>query len=196
MRQLEKSEKTRQTILSAGRELILARGFSGVGLKDILAASGVPKGSFYYYFASKEVFGAKLIEQYIDEYLATFDRITSEPTTGADKLYAYLGHALPDEGRSPMSDRCLVVKLAAEISDISEPMRLALSGGVDTITQRLATVLEQGRSDGSLSFTGDALIAARDLYARWVGAAVLAKLNMGLRPLEEAMEDTRSRFAV
>ncbi|NVK33855.1 MAG: TetR/AcrR family transcriptional regulator [Rhodobacteraceae bacterium] len=195
MTELAKSEKTRNTILKAGRELVLAKGFSGVGLKDILSACGVPKGSFYYYFESKERFGCELIEDYIEEYLATFERITAAEPTGAGKLFSYLGHALPAEGRSPMCERCLVVKLAAEVSDISEPMRQALSGGVDEITRRLGNVLDLGRRDGSLTLSGDPLVAAKDLYARWVGAAVLAKLDLSIQPLEQALRDTRERFA-
>ena len=44
---------TRQHILDCGRQLVAAKGFVGVGLAEILATAGVPKGSFYHYFASK-----------------------------------------------------------------------------------------------------------------------------------------------
>ena len=49
----------RQNILQAARPIIGAKGFSAVGLTEILAAAKVPKGSFYYYFTSKEAFGKR-----------------------------------------------------------------------------------------------------------------------------------------
>ena len=65
MKRLNKSETTRQHILDTSFELVLHKGFVGVGLQEILKACDVPKGSFYHYFASKEAFGCALLEQYI-----------------------------------------------------------------------------------------------------------------------------------
>ena len=47
----------RQHILDVAHPLLLRKGFTGVGLAEVLAAAKVPKGSFYHYFGSKEVFG-------------------------------------------------------------------------------------------------------------------------------------------
>ena len=55
---------TRQHILDCGRRLVATKGFVGVGLSKILSTAGVPKGSFYHYFASKEAFGAALLDDY------------------------------------------------------------------------------------------------------------------------------------
>src|SRR5688500_7187906 len=65
-----KEQDTRRRLLDAGFELIAAKGFNGCGLTEILQRAGVPKGSFYHYFASKEDFGVALIEQSRDEHLA------------------------------------------------------------------------------------------------------------------------------
>ena len=53
----------RQHILDTGRSIILGKGFSAVGLNEILATAQVPKGSFYHYFKSKEVFGEAMVER-------------------------------------------------------------------------------------------------------------------------------------
>ena len=52
-------------ILSAGAKLVWQKGFNDTGLQEILREAGVPKGSFYYYFDSKETFGLELIDVYI-----------------------------------------------------------------------------------------------------------------------------------
>lgn len=52
----------RQHILDTAKPIMLRKGFSAVGLNEILQAAGVPKGSFYHYFGSKEAFGEALLE--------------------------------------------------------------------------------------------------------------------------------------
>ncbi|MEQ3626390.1 MAG: TetR/AcrR family transcriptional regulator [Celeribacter sp.] len=190
---LTKAEQTRALILSTGRELVLARGFSGVGLKDILTSAQVPKGSFYYYFASKDAFGAAMLADYVAEYLDGFDRIVAAPGTAGDRLDAFFSRALGGEAGS-MAQRCLVVKLAAEIADLSEAMRCILDDGINQLCARLATLLEDGAVDGSLCPQTDSSAAARLLYAQWLGAAILAKLARDPAPLEQALIDTRRRF--
>ncbi len=57
-------ESTRLLLLEKGAEIIIEKGFNNTGIQDILNAAGVPKGSFYYYFKSKEDFGLSLIDFY------------------------------------------------------------------------------------------------------------------------------------
>ncbi len=55
---------TRDLLLQAGLEVLTEKGFSSTGIDGILKRVGVPKGSFYHYFSSKEDFGTQLIERY------------------------------------------------------------------------------------------------------------------------------------
>jgi len=48
---------TKTHLLDTGYQLIASKGFTAVGIKQILDTAGVPKGSFYHYFASKKAFG-------------------------------------------------------------------------------------------------------------------------------------------
>ena len=75
MAEQKKSDLTRQKILTSGRALISKHGFGAVGLARILKESGVPKGSFYYYFPSKEAFGHALLTDYVADYLARIDAL-------------------------------------------------------------------------------------------------------------------------
>lgn len=61
--------EVRQHILNIAKPIMLRKGFSAVGLNEILAAAGIPKGSFYHYFGSKEAFGEALLESYFEGYL-------------------------------------------------------------------------------------------------------------------------------
>ncbi|PTY37628.1 hypothetical protein BGP77_14155 [Saccharospirillum sp. MSK14-1] len=186
-----KSEQTRQRILQTGRDLVLSGGFVGVGLKQILTDSGVPKGSFYYYFDSKEAFGCALLQDYVDEYLARLDTIVALPYSAADRLMRYLQPA--QDASACIAERCLIVKLAAEISDLYESMRLILDAGVAGIVARLTQLLEAGQADGSLQSDHPHNDAA-SLYSQWLGAAVLTKLSQQPSFLQNAVADTQRRF--
>lgn len=189
----KKSELTRSRILSEGRALVLASGFGGLGLTQLLTASGVPKGSFYYYFASKEAFGCDMLNDYVTDYMAALDAIIARPEPAAERLNSFFSAALGGEAGS-MADRCLVVKLAAEIADLSEDMRHILDEGVIAVCDRLAALLRAGIEDGSITPQEDPGSAAALLYSQWLGAAIIAKLSRRPAPLEQALADTRRRF--
>ena len=76
---VKESSETRTSILQAGQRLMAGKGFSAVGLNEILSDIGVPKGSFYHYFASKEAFGEALLDRYFDDYLAELDETLRKP---------------------------------------------------------------------------------------------------------------------
>lgn len=190
-----KSELTRSRILSEGRALVLAQGFGGLGLTELLNASRVPKGSFYYYFASKETFGCEMLNDYVADYLAALDAIVAHPHPAAERLDSFFSAALQSDAGS-MADRCLVVKLAAEIADLSEDMRQILDQGVTAVSGRFARLLREGVEDGSIIPQPDPDSAAALLYSQWLGAAILAKLSRSPVPLEQALADTRRRFFV
>lgn len=61
------AQETRQHILDVAKALMTQKGYTAVGLAEVVAAAGVPKGSFYYYFKSKEEFGQALLQEYFDE---------------------------------------------------------------------------------------------------------------------------------
>src|SRR5574337_1694674 len=55
---------TREALIRAGVELLTEKGFNSVGLEEVLRRVGVPKGSFYHYFSSKDDFGRQVLEAY------------------------------------------------------------------------------------------------------------------------------------
>ena len=57
-------QNTREQIVQAGLKCLVEKGFNGVGVQDITTTAGVPKGSFYNHFESKEALGAEIVERY------------------------------------------------------------------------------------------------------------------------------------
>jgi TetR/AcrR family transcriptional repressor of nem operon len=184
--------EVRQHILDTAMPILLGKGFSAVGLNEILAAACVPKGSFYHYFGSKEAFGEALLTSYFAEYAERLDDLlVRQPGTAAERLMRYWDDWCTIQCADDPVGKCLAVKLGAEVSDLSEAMREALCRGTDAIISRIAACIEEGRADGSLASVTDAATTAVTLYELWLGATLLEKIRRDRRPLDSAMVTTR-----
>jgi len=182
----------RQKILASGRHTMGGKGFSAVGLNEVLTAAGVPKGSFYHYFGSKEAFGEALLQDYFDEYLAEMDQIfRAGGQTSAQQLDSYFAAWMASQSFEDCQGKCLAVKLGAEVADLSPAMRAALRSGTAGIIQRLARAIEGGQADGSLACSGDASALAQSLYQLWLGASIMVKIVRGPQPFDNALRATR-----
>lgn len=186
----------RQHILATGRSIIMGKGYSGVGLNEILSAAGVPKGSFYHYFKSKELFGKAMLEDYVDAYLAELDAmLAADGSTGLARLMRYWDSWLLLNDDACAGSKCLVVKLSSEVADLSEAMRGVLLQGTNRIVQRLADCIADGVNDGSIRSGTAAQPTALALYEMWLGAALLTKLRREPSALQNALHATRAMLA-
>ena len=168
------------------------KGFAAVGINEVLAEAGVPKGSFYHYFDSKDAFGEAMMRRYFHDYIADMERIFAEPNrTSAERLMAYWDHWRENQSAAGCQGKCLAVKLSAEVSDLSETMRLALKEGTTAIVDRLEDIIIRGIEDGSLTINGDARGIAQVLYDMWLGGSVMAKIHRDLSPLDTTLAFTR-----
>lgn len=168
------------------------KGFAAVGINEVLAEVGVPKGSFYHYFDSKDAFGEAMMRAYFQDYLADMDSIFAEPDrTSADRLMTYWGRWRENQSTADCQGKCLAVKLSAEVSDLSEAMRLALKDGTTAIIDRIEDIIVKGVEDGSLAIDGDPRAVAQILYDTWLGASVMAKIHRDPAPLDATLAFTR-----
>ncbi|MFD7024994.1 TetR/AcrR family transcriptional regulator [Promicromonospora sukumoe] len=183
---------TRQTIIDAAQVIMARKGWAAVGINEVLGAAGVPKGSFYHWFSSKDAFGEAMMRSYFTDYLADMDAIFARPgVSAADRLMAYWHSWRETQGLEDCLGRCLAVKLGAEVADLSEPMRLVLKEGTAGIIDRVRGMVEEGLSDGSLSVDGEPGMVAQTLYDLWLGASVMAKIHRDPAPMDNALFSTR-----
>jgi TetR/AcrR family transcriptional repressor of nem operon len=183
-------DNTRQHILETGQRIIVGKGFASVGLNEILTTAGVPKGSFYHYFGSKEQYGQALLQDYFDRYLAELDALfASAAASGHERLMRYWQRWLGKQLDTCAEQKCLVVKLAGEVADLSDAMRITLRDGTEQVVQRIAGLIEEGVADGSIP-TMEPRATAQTLYQLWLGASLLGKLHRDATALENAMAFT------
>jgi TetR/AcrR family transcriptional regulator, transcriptional repressor for nem operon len=190
-----KSGDTRQQILDTARDIILGKGFAAVGLNEILTSVGVPKGSFYHYFKSKEQFGDALLEDYFDDYLRQLeDTLKDNGNSISSRLLGFFQFWLDTQSSDATTDKCLVVKLSAEVTDLSEAMRLTLKNGTDRVIACLTHCVEEGIRTGEFPANLDAITVTAEIYYMWIGATLLTKVGRTRAALECAMNATKARL--
>ena len=186
------TKSARQTILDSARPLVGAKGFSAVGLNEILQAADVPKGSFYHYFSSKDAFGVVLLDTYFDNYVQGMQQLFNQPgLSHCAKLLRYWDGWIDNQTGCTDAGKCLAVKLGAEVSDLSEPMRLALQRGTSRTIELLGVALQRGVEEGSLWLQQRPHDLAHQLYALWLGTSVMSKITRTAAPFDEALLLTR-----
>jgi TetR/AcrR family transcriptional repressor of nem operon len=184
--------ETRQSLLNAARRIVVAKGYAAVGINQVLAEAGVPKGSFYYYFDSKDAFGEALMKSYFDDYFATMDGIVADKgRNSAEHLMRYWQYFYDTQVADDCQGGCLVVKLGAEIADLSEAMRVTTKAGTAEIVDRLERMIADGVADGSVSIDDSPRATAEALYDLWLGASMIAKIHAAPGQLDRAMAVTR-----
>ena len=93
-------------------------------------------------------------------------------------------------------DKCLVVKLSAEVTDLSETMRITLKNGTDRVIDRLTRFVAEGIAQGEFPAELDAKNVTAEIYYMWIGATLLTKVSRTRDALERAMHATKSRLAL
>ncbi|HWU83000.1 MAG TPA: TetR/AcrR family transcriptional regulator [Methylophilaceae bacterium] len=192
-----KAADTRQQILHTARGIILGKGFAAVGLNEILSCAGVPKGSFYHYFKSKEQFGNAMLEDYFEEYMVMLETLLGDKTLPASsQLLGYFRYWLESQTSDTTEEKCLIVKLSAEVTDLSESMRLTLKRGTDDIIRRLAEAVDAGAREGDFPADIEVTRVTHELYYLWLGATLLTKVQRNRDALERAYRATCERLGV
>jgi len=103
---------TRAALVDAGLQIMLEKGYHHTGIQDVLQAAGVPKGSFYYYFPSKEAFGLEVIASFAAAYLARLEQSLGEPTQSPlTRLRRHLEQTLARFARRGCRGGCLIGNL-------------------------------------------------------------------------------------
>ena len=183
-----RSAQTREKILDQGMHQFLLHGFHGTGLKELLQAIGVPKGSFYNFFESKEAFAAEVVERYSSQVLTALESI--EDAARNDALVAlrdFFTAVVEDYVLKDFSEGCLVGDLTNEIAVSSDLCRLALAGALRDWKGRFGALIELGQDQGKVrrDLTADDL--ADHLLSTWEGAVMRMKAERSARPVERAL---------
>jgi TetR/AcrR family transcriptional repressor of nem operon len=165
---------TKQKILEAGAAIIHQKGFNYTGLQEILSAAGMPKGSFYNHFKSKEDFGLQVID-FFSDYFDQFSKDILEDRTRSplSRLEELLDRFMDFFISKDYTCGCPVGNLAQELGDLSPVFQKKLS----------KAILSEAQAAGEISEDLDAKEAANFIVAGWHGALIRMKVTRSIEPL-------------
>ena len=177
------AHSTKQRLLDAGQAMLLKHGYHDLGIRAVLAATHLPKGSFYHHFRDKEDFGLQVIDQYMvqvhDALDASLDDHSYPPVARVRRFFESIQESYRNEGYLG----CLLGGLGQELSGVSEVFRVRIEECFSAIQQRIATCLEEARRRGDLPPESDATEMASLLVNCWEGAALRSRLRGDAAPL-------------
>lgn len=181
--------ETRASIIKIGTNLISRNGFNATGIDALLKEVGVPKGSFYHYFKSKEAFGLAVINQFAERYDQRLDTfLGDEEVAPLTRIRNLLESSLTRLEQNRCSKGCLIGNLGQEMADQNEIFRTRLEEIFRSWRERYAACLREARQDGDLSPELDTDVMAGFILSGWEGAILQAKVMKTTRPLCDFIE--------
>jgi TetR/AcrR family transcriptional regulator, transcriptional repressor for nem operon len=180
---------TREQIIRAGTEIMLQKGFNTTGLEAVLQEANVPKGSFYYYFASKEDFGLAVIDRFAEESLRKLDEFLREKKySPLARIRNYLEAGVAAMQECACTRACLIGKLSEEMATQSEIFRKRLETVFQGRKRRFADCLEEAKKAKQVSAECNPDRLAEFLLMGWEGACVRSKVTRSVAPMEDFLE--------
>ena len=177
-------QDTRAVLIRTGVAVLTEKGYSAVGLDEILRLAQVPKGSFYHYFESKEAFGQALISAYAEYFARKLDRwFLDEATPPLQRLRNFVADAQAGMTRHAFRRGCLVGNLGQEMGSLPESFRAQLVQVFEDWQARTAACLQAAQQAGQIAAAQDCGRLAHFFWAGWEGAVLRAKLERSCVPL-------------
>jgi TetR/AcrR family transcriptional repressor of nem operon len=186
---MSKHDDKKDHILRAGLELMKVYGYNGTGVKDIVDAAGVPKGSFYNYFESKESFAIDALETVADDdYRIGRQLLSAGGTSPLGQLqYFFEQNALrlsTDEFRIG----CFFGNLGQEMSDSNEVIREKVKLVLKRNTQHIRELLDEAKDAGEIKQTAQTDIMAEFIFNAWEGTLLRMKASRSRESLDAFLE--------
>ena len=179
----------REKLLDQGVALLMEQGYHGTGLQELVRSVGVPKGSFYNYFPSKEAFSAEVVKHYIEPFIVRLDGHLQRPDVNAETaLKAYFNELIEETERGGFKGGCLLGNLIGEIGDTSDLCQHSLREAVRRYRDKLEEGLARAQREGSFRKDLHAKDMADFLVNVWQGALLRMKIERSVRPLAQFCE--------
>ena len=190
MPRIPSKQLKKDQLLDQGVTLLLEKGYHATGLKEILDAVQIPKGSFYAYFGSKERFAAEAIEHYIAPFIHRLSGHLQNPALdGLGALKVYYGELVEEVSQTGFKGGCLLGNLMGEIGDTSPLCRDALLNAVARYSELQKSALERGQREGKVRTDKTAQSMADLMLNGWQGALLRMKVEQSVEPLEAVCRD-------
>jgi len=184
-KQPNETQDTREILLRAGMLVLTETGFTRSGIDTILKSVGVPKGSFYHYFVSKDAFGLAVLGRYRRYFEAKLDSfLLDDAFPPLERLQRFAKDAQEGIVRPNFKRGCLVGNLEQESTLLSESFHEPLQNTYKSWQKRIASCLLEGQKQGNIVLQGSLEDTSQAFWIGWEGAVQRTRLLKSTRPLD------------
>jgi len=178
---------TKEQLIVAGLNALLEKGFNGVGVQEITEQAGIPKGSFYNHFESKEALGAEIVERY--GLNSTRRAILLDKTVPPlQRLRTHFETLNASFVKSKFERGCLLGNFSAELANQSPVIRESLVTLFERWTKDLEVAIADAQSEGAVSSDRDAGDIAAFLLDAYEGTLLRARVQRDRAPFDRFMK--------
>lgn len=174
-----RTSDAREKIISAAQSLIEQRGYSALGVAEICKTAGVPKGSFYYFFESKEALALTVLDEHWASQRREWIRVLGGDAAPLERLRQLFEETEASQRTGQQScgtvSGCLFGNLTLELSNQTEAIRERLQEIFDAQVGMVESVVAEARERGEVA-VADPREAARSVVAQLEGQVLFAKL--------------------
>ncbi|MGH1417762.1 MAG: TetR/AcrR family transcriptional regulator [Hyphomicrobiaceae bacterium] len=178
-------QDTRERLVWCGMEMLTEKGYASTGIDEVLRMVGVPKGSFYHYFSSKEEFGLAVIEGYAVYFARKLDRwLLDETHAPLDRLRDFVADGARGVERFEFRRGCLIGNMGQELAGTRGAFREPLEAVFMDWQNRVQRCLEKARDAGEIAADADCSELAAFFWMGWEGAILRSKLVHSTDPID------------
>jgi TetR/AcrR family transcriptional repressor of nem operon len=181
--------ETRDNLIRAGVRLFHQAGYGATGVKDVVDAAQVPKGSFYNHFESKEAFGAEVIDSYFGSGLPDLrSMLTNAEVPPVQRLRSFFENRAAAFRRAGFVRGCMLGNFSLEVADHSPQIRERVAAHFRTWSRLFEDCIAEAQKSGAVKSALPASVLAQFLLDGWEGALLRMRADQSQEPLARFIE--------
>lgn len=183
------SPTTRSNLLRVGVDLLHAEGYNATGIKEIVDAASVPKGSFYNHFESKEAFGAEVVDSYFWSSWPELESALTDPEVPPlERLRRYFISRRDMFRAGEFTRGCMLGNMSLEVADHSARVRDRLAAHFETWAELFERCIVEAKQTGAIKNPANPAPLARFVLNSWEGALLRMRVDKSTAPLDDFIE--------
>lgn len=177
---------TRERMIQVGTEVLSEKGFNSTGIDEILKRANAPKGSFYYYFESKQEFALAVIANYESAWDKRLIRIFAAGNASPlQRIKNYIEEGMRGMEKHQFKRGCLIGNLGQELGGLNDVFRDRIAMVFATWNSYIQKCLDEAVTTGEIRSDLDTAAIARYFWTAWEGAILQCKLHRSVQPIED-----------
>lgn len=185
---------TREALIAADLRLLTTQGYAATGLQQIVAEAGVPKGSFYNHFASKETYCAAVLGRYKDALLPRLEAPDSRANPLASVRAFHEGLIRVLDLR-PGTLTCMLGSLATEVGEAATALRDAIANGIERWVSAYEVLFAEAQAQGQVRTDIPARQLAEIFWNKWQGSLAQMRVRRSTESLKQSLEGMLSMMS-